>query len=216
MVFSTRVMFIILALTISAACKKDQDVQTAPGATAPPGSASSQQGSPGKSDGGSSGPAKIDACALLTSNEIEAVQNEAVKETKLSGNREGGFNVSRCFFMLPTFTNSVSLQITQRGDGPDGRDPKSFWGETFHREHIKKREPGREKTAKKEEEGESAPPVKVTGVGDESFWMGTRVGGALYVLKGNSYLRVSIGGSGEEADKIKRSKELAQKVAARL
>jgi hypothetical protein len=42
--------------------------------------------------------------------------------------------------------------------------------------------------------------------GDETFWMGNRVGGALYVLKGNSYVRVSIGGPADQASKIKGSK----------
>jgi hypothetical protein len=46
--------------------------------------------------------------------------------------------------------------------------------------------------------------------------MGSRVGGALYVLKGNAYVRVSVGGPADQANKIKRSKALAQKVLARL
>jgi hypothetical protein len=46
--------------------------------------------------------------------------------------------------------------------------------------------------------------------------MGSRIGGALYVLKGNAYLRISIGGPSDQADKIKKSKTLAQKALARL
>src|SRR5882762_8948077 len=59
----------------------------------------------------------IDACALLTSQEIESVQGEALKETKLTGQAAGGFSISQCFFTLPTFTNSVSLLVTQKGAG---------------------------------------------------------------------------------------------------
>jgi len=207
------------AFVVCLACKKDESQPKAPGSAASPApsqsGASSQTSPQSSSNAAATGTAKTDACALLTSAEIESVQREAVKETKLSGNTEGGFSVSRCFFTLPTYTNSISLQITQRGDGPGALDPKSFWSDTFHRERKSERE--RERTEKKEGgEGESAPPVKVAGVGDEAFWLGTRVGGALYVLKGNSYLRVSVGGSGEEAGKIRRSKELAQRVAARL
>lgn len=215
-----KLLLVIATLIVCVACKKDQNSQATPVAPASPtpaqSGAPSQTSSP-STNAATSGTAKTDACALLTSAEIESVQREAVKETKLSGSTEGGFSVSRCFFSLPTFTNSISLQITQRGDGPNARDPKTFWSDTFHREHKSERERERERSEKKEEgEEESAPPVKVAGVGDEAFWMGTRVGGALYVLKGNNYLRVSVGGSGEESDKIRRSKDLAQRVASRL
>lgn len=161
--------------------------------------------------------AKLDACALLTSKDIESVQGEAVKETKLTGQSAAGISVSQCFFTLPTFTNSVSLLVAQKGDGNAARDPKEFWRDTFHEEKAREKDADRdrEKKEREEEEGE-APPKKVPGIGDEAFWMGNRVGGALYVLKGNSYVRVSIGGPADQASKIKRSKALAQKAIARL
>jgi len=162
---------------------------------------------------------KTDVCALLKTSEVESVQKETIKETKLTGASQSGFSVSQCFFTLPTFTNSISLQVTQKGEGPWARDPKEFWRETFHHEQQteKEGERDREKSARKEEDEEkSAPPQKVTGVGDEAFWMGSRVGGALYVLKGNNYLRISIGGPGDTTEKIKKSKALAQKVIPRL
>ncbi len=160
----------------------------------------------------------VDACALLTTAEIQAVQGEAIKETKLSGQATGGFNMSQCFFTLPTFTNSISLLVAQRGEGSGAHDPKDFWRETFneseHEGKGKRRE--RKKEKREEEEEEGAPPEKVTGVGDEAYWTGSRIGGALYVLKGNSYLRISIGGPADQATKMKKSKALAQKVVARL
>ena len=69
---------------------------------------------------------------------------------------------------------------------------------------------------KGEEEEESAPPQKVVGIGDEAYWIGNRVGGAFYVLKGNAYVRISVGGPADQANKIKKSKVLAQKALARL
>jgi hypothetical protein len=42
------------------------------------------------------------------------------------------------------------------------------------------------------------------------------VGGALYVLKGNNYIRISVGGAGDQADKIRKSKALAQSILGRL
>jgi hypothetical protein len=53
-------------------------------------------------------------------------------------------------------------------------------------------------------------------VGEEAFWTGTRVGGALYVLKGNVYIRISVGGPGDQNAKMEKSKTLAEKVVGRL
>lgn len=160
---------------------------------------------------------KVDACALLTSKEIESVQGEAVKETKLSGQATLGFNVSQCFFTLPTFTNSVSLMVAQKAEGAGARDPKEFWRNTFHENKPGEKDREQERDKRKgEEEEESTPPQKVIGVGDEAYWTGSRVGGALYVLKGNSYVRISIGGPAEAAVRIKKSKALAEKALARL
>jgi len=36
------------------------------------------------------------------------------------------------------------------------------------------------------------------------------------VLKGNAYLRISVGGSGDQASGITKTKKLAQKAVARL
>ena len=164
-----------------------------------------------------SGKEKVDACMLLTSKEVQSVQGEALKEAKSSGRSEGGLSTSQCFFTLPTFTNSISLAVTRRGDGPGARDPKQFWKETFHREteseqaRDRDRNKGQERNERGEEEEEKgAPPQKITGVGDEAFWAGSRFGGALYVLKGNAFIRVSVGGTGDQQTKIKKSKALAQ------
>lgn len=160
---------------------------------------------------------KIDACALLNSDEVQAVQGEAIKETKLSGQATGGFSISQCFYTLQTFTNSISLTVAHRGDGAGAHNPTDFWRETFHEsEHEEKEKGGKGGKKLSEEEEEGAPPERVRGVGDEAYWTGSRIGGALYVLKGNSYLRISIGGAADQATKKNRSKTLAQKAVARL
>jgi hypothetical protein len=159
---------------------------------------------------------RVDACALLTSKEIESVQGEALKETKLTGQSTGGFSTSQCFFTLPTFTNSVSLFVAQKGEGAGASDPKEYWRNTFHQEKAKEKDKDRNKKKGEEEEEQGAPPQKVSGLGDDAYWMGSRVGGALYVLKGNAYVRISIGGPADQDTKIKKSKALAQKALARL
>ena len=188
-----------------------------------------QNGEPAATTSGATTRGKIDACALLNSQEIRSVQGEPLKETKGSGSAEKGFSISQCFFTLPTFNNSISLVVTQKGDGADGRDPKEFWEATFDRESEGERERERDKKSEKErekekardknreqEEEEAVPPQKIAGVGDEAFWTGSRVGGALYVLKGSSYLRVSVGGAGNQQSKINKSKALARLALKRL
>jgi len=148
------------------------------------------------------------------------VQGEALKETKSggpSGTSAGGFRVSQCVFTLPTFANSISLTVTEKGDGPGARDPKEFWKETFHRESKAKAESERDRERERGEEGENAkPPRQISGIGDDAFWTGSRVGGALYVLKKNAYIRLSVGGAGDEQAKIKKSTALAQIVIKHL
>ena len=144
---------------------------------------------------------------MLTGKEIQTVQGERLNETKPSGKFAGGFAISQCYFTLPTLSNSISLTLVQKGDGADARDPKQQWKEMFDRDKG---------TQKEEEREKSAAPEKVAGVGDEAFWAGNRVGGELYVLKGNNYIRISVGGAGDQASKVKKSKELAEQVLKRL
>ncbi len=145
-----------------------------------------------------------DACALITNSEISAVQGQAVQETKASSRVAGTFVMSQCFYQLPTFHNSISLEVTRRDPANAAKyGPKDRWQELFH---------AKDKPKKKD----SGKPLKVAGVGDEAFWVGDRVSGALYVLKANTYLRISIGGPHEQTVRVKRSKTLAQKALARL
>ena len=220
MTIKSRLLIVISVILVFAGCSRSQQTQPSSVSSASPvASVTQPSASPSVATASSEVvKSKTDACALLTSAEIEAVQKEAVKETKLTGSSQGGFSISQCFFTLPTFNNSISLQVTQRAEGSASRDPREFWKETFSHESKSEREREREKKEKREreEEEEGAPPQRVTGVGDEAFWVGSRIGGALYVLKGNSYLRVSIGGGGPQSDKIQRLKSLAQKVTERL
>ena len=159
---------------------------------------------------------KLNACTMLTSQEIESIQGEALKETKLSESSADGLNVSQCFFTLPTFTNSISLVVTQRANGSGARDPRQFWRDIFHRDKESPNDRDREKYRGKEEGEESRPPQKITGIGDEAFWIVSPAAGILYVLKGSSYVRISIGGREDQQTSIRKSKALAQKVIDRL
>ena len=52
--------------------------------------------------------------------------------------------------------------------------------------------------SRREDEERKVPPEKIDGVGEEAYWSGTRFGGALYVLKKNFIVRVSVGGGDKE------------------
>ena len=147
-----------------------------------------------------------DACALLTKEEVQAIQGEPFKDTKPSQKSSAGLIVSQCYFELPTPVNSVVITVTRRADG--GSDPSESWKEIFHKEKVPER--------KKEEGEEEREPLKVEGIGDEAFWTGNRVGGALFVLTGNACIRISVGGAGDQAAKMEKSKALAASALKRL
>ncbi len=151
-----------------------------------------------------------DACALLTAKDISMVQGEVVSSVKGSEPERRSFAVSQCFYTLPTFSRSISLELTRKDpDRPGARSPRDDWMRLFHGS-----------AAGEEREGtggeKAGKPAPVPGVGDEAFWTSDGVGGALYVLKGDAYLRISIGGPDEPAAKIQKSKTLALKALARL
>lgn len=141
--------------------------------------------------------APIEACALLTSEEIAAVQGEAVVGTKPSMNQGQGLAMYDCFFTLPTFTNSISLSVTQASASGNPRDPRQSWQETLTAVNAKANH-------------KTGPARMVEGVGEDAFWTGNERMGALYVLKGSRYLRISVGGSGDSAAKIEKCRALAE------
>jgi hypothetical protein len=167
---------------------------------------------------------KIDACTLLTGEEIQEVQGSPITDTKSSEVPGGGsFRTSQCYFAAAESSKSVSLAVTQ--SNPEfNKSPRDYWKETFGRFGKKESEEEAEKEKKEEgragrrgeEEEERRPPKKIEGVGEEAFWSGNRFGGALYVLKKESIVRVSVGGPGDEEAKINKSKALAAKAISRL
>ena len=158
-------------------------------------------------------PGKVDACTLLNSDEIQAVQGEALKTTKPSQQAGHEFVIDICYYELPTPSNSVSLSLAQ--PNPDKRDAvKEFWENTFaESEHGERRE--KEREGEGEIEG-GAPARKIKGLGQEAFWFSSPIGGVLYVLKGEHYIRISVGGKGTSEQKLNKSQALAKKALARL
>jgi hypothetical protein len=164
---------------------------------------------------------KIDACSLITNDEVQKIEGSPVKDAKSSETSDGGFRVGQCFYTTEVFNKSVSLTVTQRALASDNaRDPKTFWKETFGRYTGQAEEKDGDKEKKEslsnEQEERGAPPKKIEGVGDEAWWSGKRIGGAIYVLKGNVFIRISVGGPESEESRIEKSKSLAEKAVSRL
>ena len=161
--------------------------------------------------------ANADACKLLTSEEIQAVQGEGVKATKGTDASTGAFAVSQCFYETTSFTNSVSLTLTKRGVDAKRDGPREFWKRNFGGEQKGERDEREKESAKhREEEEEGLPPTRVKGVGEEAFWVGNSKVGALYVLKGDKYIRISLGGGDTQEKKIEKSKTLAERALKRI
>jgi hypothetical protein len=162
----------------------------------------------------SSAVASLDACALITRAEIEATQGSSVKDIKNSTTTGGGFRVSQCFYGTAEFNKSVSLAVTQRDPAkPSNRSARDHWEEMFNPNEEKER--GEAENHEREEEAVT-PPRKIDGVGEDARWTGMRFGGALYVLKKDAFMRISVGGGNDEESRINRSKTLALKALGRL
>jgi hypothetical protein len=155
------------------------------------------------------------ACQLLTERDIARVQGETLKSVKLTESNESGLRVSQCFYVLPSFTNSISVDVMRgktatfwRNHFANARDDDNDRDRTAA---IKTAPPSREA----EEERENSAR-KVRGIGDAAVWSGNRAAGALYVLKGDTILRISVGGGGSQEQKIERSKKLAARALRRV
>jgi len=168
------------------------------------------------------GPAKqsrIDPCSLLTSAEVAAVQGEPVQQTKPSNQPGTGLLMLQCLFHTTRPTKSVSLAVA----APASMSPRAFWRKQFHpgQDAAKEKDSaGAEKKSaierKEQEEEESTKPRVIAGLGDEAYWVGGPIAGALYVLKGNTFLRISVGGIREEPVRIEKSKALARIAIKRM
>src|SRR5947209_16482098 len=118
------------------------------------------------------------ACALLSSVEIARVQGELPRSTKSSSGGSPSLATDSCFFTLPTFTKSISLEVV-RGSGV-----RAFWKRSFHESHG----------------DEDAPrPQAERGIGDEAYWAGDPRLGGLFVLRKDAMLRLAIGGNETKA-----------------
>ena len=147
-----------------------------------------------------------DPCRLLADAEVRAVQGHAPAQKIQSEQAAGSFQFTQCFYRTPEFTSSVSVAVGIPAANDSKRSgPRDYWQTQFNKQV--KAVPGRKK---------KEPPKPISGLGDEAFWVGDAMSGALYVLKGEVFLRVSAGGPPDQTEKIKRAKALAVHALKRL
>ncbi|SRR6266481_3367013 len=161
-------------------------------------------------------PGETQVCKLLSSAEIKAVQGEQAEEAKASLRHYASLLVSECLFRTSTPNRSVSVQLFVRDpEASSSLTPREYWQKQFGA--IESGKKGKELPAAEspeaEEQSESRP---VAGVGEQAWWTGNPIAGALYVLQGDRFLRISVGGVREEKTRIERSKALALAVLKRL
>ena len=163
--------------------------------------------------------AQGDVCRLITREEIGAIQGSPIKEPKSSTRSENGFRVSQCFYTAAEFSKSVNLAVIQKDpDNSARQSPKDFWKEKFGRFRGDEdaRDKNEQESGREEEKEKLIPPKQIDGIGDEAYWVSNRFGGVLYVLKGNAFISIGLGGTDDEETKLTKSKALAQKALQRL
>ncbi|HEY6908663.1 MAG TPA: hypothetical protein VI356_04780 [Myxococcales bacterium] len=143
--------------------------------------------------------AALQACWLLTSADIASVQREAPTEKRETVSRRGELDVAQCFYVLPTFARSVSLELARGNVAALLERARAPRGE-----------------AEGKEEAAEDAIVRVPRLGDEAFWSGSARLGGLYVRRGDLLLRIAVGGAESRAAKLVKLRRLARIALRRL
>jgi hypothetical protein len=145
----------------------------------------------------------FDVCGVIPSSAIESAQGAPVLSTKSSQRETGGLTIAQCYYVLANQAHSVSLEVTLPGsDAATRSHPKQYW-----RAHL-----GRDREIGEDEgrEHERSESPEIRGLGNEALFEGNGPVGALYVLDGDRFLRISIGGSTDPAARVEKTKALAR------
>jgi hypothetical protein len=184
----------------------------------------------------------LDACSLLADREVTAVLGEPLDAIKPSVQSAGNLKMSHCLFVTRNFAKSASLDVATSASG--GRTLRAFWRNQFHSplDHEEERRPATRRIpaqsvfsssleapttqapssgqsdgeSESEAEAEAGKPRPIPALGEEAYWVGSPLAGALYVLQGNIFLRISVGGISQESIRIAKSKSIANAVLPRL
>lgn len=160
---------------------------------------------------------RVDACSLLSTTEIQSALGVPLRETKPSTQPAGPLYASQCVLLTSLPAKSVSLTVTTPS-GP-GASVREFWSNTFHsvdfdrdsnhETSVRPRKEAADSLTGDTESEQAGKPRRIDGIGDEAYWVGNRITGALYVLQGELLLRLSVGGIPSETARLAKSKALA-------
>ena len=234
----TAITLLLCSMLAALACASKNDTQSARQTALHPSPPASVAGTDDAARAGAV--PKSVTCALLSNEDVKAVQGEEPADAQGSEHLTGSLSMSQCFYRLPTFSKSINLEVTRAAPGAQSTAVADFWRGSFGQAAVEEREQKRERKekegrerekelerekasgqvregghAEEEEhgEGDEGPrPQRVAGIGDEAYWSGNPVSAALYVLKKDTIIRLSIGGPEDPSVKIKKAKTLAQKV----
>lgn len=146
-----------------------------------------------------------DVCQLIGADEMSALLGLHVKDTTASSRTHDQLFTAQCFYTADEMSRSVSLTLTASASNRGAAH--AFWQNTFHPDgDSEKREGG------KEEGQEGRPPRPIANCGEDAFW----TAGSLYALKGDQFIRVSVGGPDTEEQKLEKSKAIAAKVFSKI
>jgi hypothetical protein len=137
----------------------------------------------------------IKACALLTAADIAGVLGEKPVKVRESAPWR---DASRCYIALPT-ARSVLLEVTQ------GARVAQLADRLRQAAEVESEEAG---------EHEEHAVERVPGLGDEAFWAAG--GGGLYVRRGETLLRMTLGGEEGKEAKLSKLRLLVRKALSRL
>jgi len=204
---------LLLGILLCVGCKKSQEAAKITPSPLSPG----QIQQPGSIQ------AKIETCSLVTKEEVGAIQKASITNAKSSAGPSGNLVMSQCYYSAKEPNMSVSLAILQPSSrSTAGSEARDYWENTMRGSaeesagDTRDDDEGSRRREKAQEEQKKNPAKKIQGIGEEAFWSGNRVGGALYVLHKNVIVRISVGGPDDQETKITKSKALAAKAIGRL
>jgi len=152
-------------------------------------------------------PRTPNACEVLSARDVARVQGKKFTSAKLTETSAHSMSVSQCFYALPLLIDSITVDLS-RGD------VRTFWKQHFA--NVRDDDDDEVKPVANRSSEPEAHARRVEGVGDAAVWSGNRLAGALYAMKGETIVRVSVGGDAPQEQKIERAKKLAARALRKL
>jgi hypothetical protein len=156
---------------------------------------------------------KIHVCDLLKPDELEPLVGASIGQSKSSERTNRNLRISQCLYAATPAAKSVSLIVTQPDPAQGTKEStREFWQKAFAPARAGERKQKANVLETGDPGDDGPPPQAIEGLGEEAFW----AGGSLYVLKGEIFIRLSLGGPAPEGSKLERSRALAELALKRL